>query len=172
MPKMIIVFLHTQTWGGNTAGTYRGVVTDSSRASRGMFKKSPMSPFEWGLNGILCLVVSFQFILRHWRRCNCRLRLEVRYPWSTYQSFLKMKSFVIYRFKGCNARTGNSSTRFPSIKKHMSTTSVRTYLPIPRTCHPRWEMSCQTLGEQAYPSTNRTMLLATVLLPMSMSTSM
>ena len=78
-----------------------------------------------------------------------------------------MKSFVIYRFKGCNTRTGNSSTRFPSIKKHMSTTSVRTYLPIPRTSHQRWEISCQTFGEQAYPSTNRTMLL-----PMSMSTSM
>ena len=39
-------FLAYTNMGGNTAGTYRGVVTDSSRASRGMFKKSPMSPFE------------------------------------------------------------------------------------------------------------------------------
>ena len=46
------------------------------------------------------------------------------------------------------SRSGNSLSVFPSTKKHMSTTSVRTY-----------------------PSTNLTTLFATALLPMSMSTS-
>lgn len=52
-------FLAYTNMGGKHCWYYRGVVTDSSTALRCIFKMSPISPFELGLNGILCLVVSF-----------------------------------------------------------------------------------------------------------------
>ena len=86
-----------------------------------------------------------------------------------FRSDAPMKLCMIVRpgSKLCQT-TSNSSSFFPSIKKHMSTTRVRTYCKI---INEYAEWNIMKTGMTTYPRTKRTMLFATVLLPMSMSIS-
>lgn len=101
---------------------------------RYIFKwRGSMTTFEYRFRHNISCVMRVH--LPHWWRCNCRLWLEMRHPRSPNQLFLQIRLFDIDLFQLCKTRTGNSSSRLPSIKKHMSTTSVRTYLQLAgRTC--------------------------------------